>query len=115
VGVRFSEDAVVVATNDQVSCELGGEAAILHMQRGVYYGLDSIGAAVWKRIQQPARVADLRDFLIGEYDVERTQCETDLTELLEKLSAEGLVRLVVAESSPLEAGPAGSPDRNTSK
>ena len=29
---------------DQVSCDLGGEAALLHMNKGIYYGLDPVGA-----------------------------------------------------------------------
>jgi hypothetical protein len=104
VSVSFSQDAIVVAAKEQVSCELGGEAAILHMERGTYYGLDVIGAEIWKRLQTPVRVGELREFVMREYDVELAQCEQDLATLLEKLSAEGLIRVVDAGRAQTKDG-----------
>ena len=40
----ISDRSIVVAAKDQVSCDLAGEAAILNMKNGVYYGLDPVGA-----------------------------------------------------------------------
>ena len=42
--MNVSEQSVVAATKDQVSCSLGAEAAILNTKQGVYYGLDPVGA-----------------------------------------------------------------------
>ncbi|MGH9865973.1 MAG: PqqD family protein, partial [Candidatus Acidiferrales bacterium] len=49
----FTNDAIIVATKQQVSCELGEEAAILNMKNSVYYGLDPVGARIWRLLQQP--------------------------------------------------------------
>ena len=54
-------DSVVVATKDQVSCDLKGEAVILNFKNGVYYGLNTVGARIWQALQEPKRVAELRD------------------------------------------------------
>jgi hypothetical protein len=89
----LNEQAVVVAAKSQVSCDVGGEAAILSMQNGIYYGLDPIGARVWNLIQQPQSVADLREAILSEYDVEPERCERDLLDLLQALLAEGLIEL----------------------
>jgi hypothetical protein len=40
---KLSGDSTVVVSQDQVSCELGGEAAILNLKAGVYYGLSKAG------------------------------------------------------------------------
>lgn len=85
------EQSLVVAAKDQVSCDLAGEAAILGLRDGVYYGLDLVGARVWNLIQEPTTFAALRDTLLGEYDVEASNLESDLRELLEQLSKHGLV------------------------
>jgi hypothetical protein len=85
--------SVVVAVKDQVSSDVGGEAVILHMQSGIYYGLDPVGARIWSLVQQPKSVADLREAVVGEFDVEPARCETDLIELLQKLLTEGLIEL----------------------
>jgi Coenzyme PQQ synthesis protein D (PqqD) len=43
-------------------------------------------------------VAEVRDAVVGEYDVEPGRCERDLITLLEQLLAEGLIE--VRDSPP---------------
>ena len=87
----FTDDALLVATKQQVSCELGEEAAILNMKNSVYYGLDPVGARIWRLLQQPTTMSAIRDVIVQEYDVTPQQAENDLRVLLEKLLGEGLV------------------------
>jgi Coenzyme PQQ synthesis protein D (PqqD) len=89
----ISDRSVVVAAKDQVSCDLAGEAAILNIKSGVYYGLDPVGARIWKLMQEPRAVAEIQKTIIGEYDVKAEQCASDLFGLLEKLLAEGLIEV----------------------
>jgi hypothetical protein len=89
----ISLDTIVVASKDNVSCALGEEAAILHMRSGVYYGLDPVGARIWKLLDQPTTVENLRTAIVDEYDVEPAKCERDLLALLEKLRTEGLIEV----------------------
>ncbi len=88
---NLREQSLVVAAKDQVSCDLAGEAAILGLRDGVYYGLDLVGARVWNLIQEPTTFAALRDALLGEFEVDAANLESDLRELLEQLSKHGLV------------------------
>lgn len=89
----ISKRSVIVAATDQVSCDLAGEAAILNVQKGVYYGLDAAGARIWSLVQEPREVAEIHRIIIAEYDVEPERCLRDLFELLEKLQAEGLIEV----------------------
>jgi hypothetical protein len=83
----------VVAAKDQVSSDLGGEVAILHLNAGVYYGLDAVGARVWDLIQEPKTVEEVRDVIVGEYEVAPDRCESDLIALLQRLADEGLIEV----------------------
>lgn len=83
----------VVAARGQVSCDLGGEAAILSLESGVYYGLDPVGARVWGLVREPKTVAEVRDALVAEYDVEPDACERDLLALLRDLTGAGLIEV----------------------
>lgn len=85
---------MVVATKEQVSCDLGDEAAILGMKNSVYYGLNPVGAAIWRLLQQPRSVNELRDAVANEYDVSTEQAEDDIFDLVRRLMSEGLVELV---------------------
>jgi len=89
----ISLKTIVVASKENVSCALGDEAAILHMSSGVYYGLDPVGARIWKLLEQPKSVEDLRTAIVNEYDVGPAKCESDLLSLLEKMRAEGLIEI----------------------
>ncbi len=91
MSTTLSVGSRVVASKEQVSCELGGEAAILNLKNSVYYGLDPVGARVWTLLQEPRSVMELRDAIVQEFDVTPERCEGDLFALLEKLMAEGLV------------------------
>jgi hypothetical protein len=89
----ISDQSIVVAAKDQVSCDLAGEAAILNIKNGVYYGLDPVGARIWSLMQEPRAVAEIQNTITGEYDVEPERCAQDLVALLEKLLAEGLIEV----------------------
>jgi hypothetical protein len=89
----ISLDSMVVASDGQVSSEIGEEVAILDLKAGTYYGLDSVGARVWELIQRPKSVGEIRNVLLEEYEVEPKRCERDLLALLQTLVNEGLVEV----------------------
>ena len=84
---------VVVASDDQISRDLDGEAVILNMKSGVYCGLNEVGARIWQLIQEPMSVGHIRDILLEEYNVESDLCKKDLLALLQKLTDHGLIEI----------------------
>jgi Coenzyme PQQ synthesis protein D (PqqD) len=90
---QISRSSTIVAAKDQVSCDLAGEAVILNLKSGVYYGLDPVGARVWSLIQEPRTVSVVLDTLLEEYDVELGRCESDLFVLLDDLAGRDLLEI----------------------
>ena len=88
-----SMHSVVVASHDQVSSDLAGETILLSLQTAMYYGLDQVGARIWELLREPIRVADLRDAILREYDVDEERCERDMLDLLQQLATEGLIEI----------------------
>jgi hypothetical protein len=93
VAVKLGIESRVVVSKDQVSCDLEGEAAILNLKNSVYYGLDPVGARVWQLIQEPMTLAQIRDVLRAEYDVDVSQLETDIRDLVEQMAEQGLIEI----------------------
>jgi hypothetical protein len=83
--------AQVVASKNQVSTELGGEAVILGVDEGEYFGLNEVGARVWALVQAPVLVSAICETIMNEYEVERGECQRDVLELLNDLRDKGLI------------------------
>jgi hypothetical protein len=96
------KSSVIVAVKEQVSCDLGGEAAVLNFKNSMYYGLNAVGVRIWNLIQEPKTANEVLSVLLEEYDVESDRCERDLLALLQELAAHGLV-----EAQYLRDGTAG--------
>lgn len=93
MGSPLSFNSIVVASPEQVSCPLGDESAILNLKNSVYYGVDPVGTRVWNLLKQPRKVAELRDAIVDEYEVDEDRCGRDVLELLEKMRREGLIEV----------------------
>lgn len=91
--IAISRNATVTAVKNQVSAMVGDEAVILHLKDGTYFGLNPVGAAVWKLIEKPKSVPQLRDALLREFEVGAAECERDLLGLLESLAKAGLIEV----------------------
>lgn len=96
---NISDDTIIAAVSDQLTCELAGDAAILHIPQGVYYGLNETGAFLWERMQQPVRVGDLRAALVEEFNVTDEDAARDLYALLDDLMKAKLVEARDAAAS----------------
>jgi hypothetical protein len=83
----------VIVSSQQVSCPLGDESAILNLKNSEYYGVNPVGTTVWNLVKQPRTVAEIRDAIIEEYEVEEERCERDLFVLLEQMRSEGLIEV----------------------
>ena len=89
----ITERTVVVAASDQVSTALGGEAVILELKRGVYFGLNEVGASIWQLLAEPRSVGEIRDAVSAEFDVAPDRALEDLLALLAELQERGLVEV----------------------
>lgn len=86
-------DSVVVRSSEVMASAVDKELVMMDLQRGMYYGLDGIGADIWERLAQPVRVSDLCDQLVQEYDVDRATCAQDVTAFLLELLEQELVTM----------------------
>jgi hypothetical protein len=84
----------VVASREQLSTKLSGEAVILGLRDSVYYGLDGSGARIWELVQQPATLGSVAATLSREFDVGEEQAMHDLLALAEELLTRGLLDVV---------------------
>lgn len=71
--------------------ELDGEAVILHLDSGTYFGLDGIGTRVWRSLEAHAPLDAVVEAVVDEYDVDRARARADITRLVGELVSRGLM------------------------
>lgn len=91
--LEISLSTVISPAPNQVASELNDEAVILNMDSGIYYGLNDVGARIWKLIQQPCSIGKLTETLLAEYDVDHEVCTLELVRILQELKAASLIEV----------------------
>jgi hypothetical protein len=82
-----------LAISASVACaELGDELVLLDTEGGVYFGLDAVGAAIWRLVAAGSDEAAILDQLLAEYDVEPERLAADVSAFLDLVEARGLAR-----------------------
>lgn len=83
---RVSEDAIANM--------VGGEAVILHLGNGTYYGLDTIGSLLWEELIAGKRPSDVCKRIANDYGVDRATVESDLRQFLAELVEHDLIERI---------------------
>jgi coenzyme PQQ synthesis protein D (PqqD) len=86
-----SLDAAVHIPEDVVFRELDGEAVILNLQSGMYFGLDAVGTRIWQLLDTHRTLRRTLEALEKEFDAPPERLESDLTDFVGELHARGLV------------------------
>ena len=73
--------------------DLGGEAVLLDLASQRYFGLDEVGLAIWKCLEEGLSPHAVVDALLLEFAVERPRLEQDVEQFLGRLETAGLVEL----------------------
>ncbi|MEM1239573.1 MAG: PqqD family peptide modification chaperone [Cyanobacteria bacterium P01_H01_bin.26] len=97
--LEIAPQAIISPMPEQISSELNGEAVILNLASGIYYGLNEVGARIWELIQQPCSFEKLHGILVEEYDVQPDVCKQELQTLLLELKQACLIE-VQHETAP---------------
>lgn len=74
--------------------ELQGEAVILNLATGCYFGLDQMGYSIWKTLVESPSISAAQESLLQEYDVSAEQLHRDVHELVAKLIEHQLLEVV---------------------
>jgi hypothetical protein len=89
--VALRDDEKLRAAPDVLSRTLDGEAVLLDLQSGTYFGLNEVGTHIWERVVAGDTVAEIRAHVLDYFDTDAATVERDLEELVAELTARKLV------------------------
>lgn len=69
----------------------GEELVLLDFGRGEYFGLDAVGAEIWRRLEAGDDLGAVADHIARQYEVSREAALRDIVDLVAQLRGSELV------------------------
>ncbi|HVG97011.1 MAG TPA: PqqD family peptide modification chaperone [Chloroflexota bacterium] len=85
-----------VVSDRVVAAELDGEAVLLDVSSGLYYGLDEVGSRIWMLLNEAPGLEAIVSRLRDEYEAAPDDLQRDVAAFIDALVARGLVRVAQA-------------------
>jgi hypothetical protein len=76
-----------------VSTEVNDCAMLMSIESGRYFAFNPVGSRIWKLLAKPARLKDVCDALVAEFEVSPSKCRDEVVRFVEKLVERELVRV----------------------
>jgi hypothetical protein len=71
--------------------DLDGQAVILDLSSGLYFGLNEVGTRIWMLMSEGRDVDDIAQILSREYEADPSAIEQDVRDLTDALRARKLI------------------------
>jgi hypothetical protein len=88
-----SLESRIHVNEDVLHQDLNGEAVLLNLKTGMYFGLDAVGTRVWQLVDEKKSLAEIVEVIVSEYDVPQDRCTEDVLSLVADMEQRGLVTL----------------------
>lgn len=92
-------DMTLRISDDVVFRDLAGEAVLLHVGTGTYFGLDSVGTRMWHLLAEHGSPEKVVETMLTEYTIEEDGLRRDVDRLIGQLMEKGLLTADAAETS----------------
>lgn len=87
----FDRSTVVIPAPSVYARAFGDEVVLLEFGKGEYFGVDAIGAEIWRRIEKGETLGAIADAIVASYDVSVEDALRDVLDLVREMSARSLV------------------------
>jgi myo-inositol-1-phosphate synthase len=89
--IKIDLRTVIMQNTEIDASDLNGDKVMMNLNKGKYYALNGVGSVIWDKIESPISVDSLVNNLLEEYDIDKSKCEGQVIEYLEKLENEKLI------------------------
>lgn len=73
--------------------DFDGELVVLDLDGGEYFGLDAVGALVWRGLSEGLTLGAVADRVVERYEVDAARALADVSALADELASKGLITL----------------------
>ena len=76
---------------DLLEADINDELVALDPDQGNCFGFNAVATTVWRQLEVPRSISELKTHLLAEYDVDEATCDGELRALLDDLEKRGLI------------------------
>lgn len=91
---HVSLHTAVLRKKDITTVDFDGELALMDVNKGVYYYMDSIGSEIWGILQTITTTDEIVQQLILQYDIDEETCRNHVLNFIEELIDRDLVLIL---------------------
>lgn len=77
-----------------ISSDLGEAMILTNIDSDKFYGTNAVGLTIWELLKSPTSFKILVEALLQTFDVEKSQCESEVETFMNELSKAGAIQKV---------------------
>ncbi|MFX3632365.1 MAG: lasso peptide biosynthesis PqqD family chaperone [Candidatus Pristimantibacillus sp.] len=85
------EDQLVVRAEGFLVSDMGGDKVMMSVKDGKYFNLGQSGGRIWELLAEPTTCNQIVEQLCSEYEIEKSECQQQVSAFLEQLAEQGLI------------------------
>lgn len=90
---RVTKNHLYSQSPGNIVSDMDGEKVMLSVHKGKYYNLGELGGEIWELMKEPITIHELVTKLQSQYDIAQTECEEQVTDFINQLLEQGLVKI----------------------
>lgn len=91
--LSLTAETLIQRSEEVVHSTIDGEVVMMSVEQGSYYGLDAIGSRIWNLLERPAKVGDLCQALMKEFEVDEARCFQDVAAFLKAIGKQKIIAI----------------------
>ena len=92
--IILDPEQLVKRSSDIIASEVDGEVVMMSVDKGMYFGMDSIGGDIWKKLEEPKTISRICEELNQEYAAELNTIQKDVNLFMKDLLDQNIIELV---------------------
>lgn len=91
---QITPDTIISRSETVFFNRFNDDVVMMDIEKGTYYGLESVAAEIWKLVKEPISVNSLCEKLTAEYNIAPEQCRQDVTVFLQELLNRNVIKVL---------------------
>lgn len=88
----MNKETIVCQSREIDATNLNGETVMMNLDKGEYFGLNTIGSRIWNIVSEEITIKDIVNILLNEYEIDNDTCEKSVIDFLKELQTAELIK-----------------------